>query len=128
MTTGAVFIGDGNFTAETPPGDFEKDNLKRLLGTENIESDFKTAVFRFTDDTATQLGQPQAGPANERAQKLANEADERMLKRHRREPACASCGFDFERREARVLLRSVRRWQARSFLDAARPSEPHSGR
>lgn len=78
--TGAVFIGEGRFNAETPASDFEKDNVKRLLGAENIQSDFKTAVFRFTDDTAALLGQPAAGPADPRAQKLANETDERMLK------------------------------------------------
>ncbi len=78
--TGAVFIGEGRFAVETPPSDFEKDNVKRLLGAENIESDFKTAVFRFTDGTASHLGQPAAGPADPRAQKLAKETDERMLK------------------------------------------------
>ena len=57
QTTGAVFIGEGRFTAETPPNEFEKDNVKRLLGADNIESDFKTAVFRFTDDTAQKIGQ-----------------------------------------------------------------------
>lgn len=80
MITGGVFIGDGKFVAETPPNDFEKDNIKRLLGTEVIDSDFKTAVFRFTDDTAAQLGQAKPGPANERAQKLARETDERTLR------------------------------------------------
>jgi hypothetical protein len=78
--TGAVFIGEGKFTAQTPASEFEKDNVKRLLGADNIESDFKTAVFRFTDDTATQLGQAQPGPANERAQKLALENDARLMR------------------------------------------------
>lgn len=78
--TGAVFIGEGRFTAETPTSEFEKDNVRRLLGAENIDSDFKTAVFRFTDDTAAQLGQPAAGPADPRAQKLGKDTDERMLK------------------------------------------------
>jgi hypothetical protein len=77
---GAVFIGDGKFTAATPPNEFEKDNIKRLLGADNIESDFKTAVFRFTDDTAGQIGQTQPGPANDRAQKLALENDARVLR------------------------------------------------
>lgn len=77
---GAVFIGEGKFTAATPPNEFEKDNVKRLLGADNIESDFKTAVFRFTDDTATQIGQIQPGPANDRAQKLALENDARILR------------------------------------------------
>ena len=80
VTTGAVFIGDGKFIAETPPNEFEKDNVKRLLGVENIESDFKTAVFRFTDDTAKEVGQVQPGPANDRAQKLALENDARQLR------------------------------------------------
>lgn len=78
--TGAVFIGDGKFVAETPANDFERENVKRLIGTEVIESDFKTAVFRFTDDTAAQFGSPASGAANERAQKLARETDERMLR------------------------------------------------
>jgi len=80
QTIGAVFIGEGKFTAETPPNEFEKENVKRLLGAENIESDFKTAVFRFTDDTAEKIGQAQPGPVNERAQKLAHENDARLLR------------------------------------------------
>ncbi len=80
QATAAVFIGDGNFKAETPTNEFEKDNVKRLLGADNIESDFKTAVFRFTDETATQLGQAQPGPANDRAQKLALENDARQMR------------------------------------------------
>ena len=82
VITGAVFIGDGKFVAETPSNDFEKDNVKRLLGTEVIESDFKTAVFRFTDDMVSELGQVPtgAGAANDRAQKLARDMDERMLR------------------------------------------------
>ena len=78
--TGAVFIGDGKFVAETPPSEFEKDNVKRLLGADNVESDFKTAVFRFTDDTAAQLGQAQPGAGDDRAQKLAKETEQRILK------------------------------------------------
>jgi hypothetical protein len=80
QTTGAVFIGQGKFAAETPPNEFEKENVKRLLGTENLESDFSTAVFRFTDDTAAQFGQAQPGAAADRAQKLAKETDDRMLR------------------------------------------------
>jgi len=81
QVTGAVFIGDGNIVVETPPSDFEKDNLKRLLGTDTMTSDFKTAVFRFTDDTAKQLGQPRAsGAVDERAQKLAREIDNRIMR------------------------------------------------
>src|SRR5215216_2885460 len=80
--TGAVFIGEGKLVADTPANDFERDNVKRLLGTDVVESDFKTAVFRFTDDTASQFGPTPAGggAANDRAQKLAREMDERMLR------------------------------------------------
>jgi hypothetical protein len=82
QTTGAVFIGEGKFHADTPPSEFEKENVKRLIGADAVDSDFKTAVFRFTDDTAANLGAavPAAGPANDRAQKLAREADERTMR------------------------------------------------
>ena len=49
--SGAVFIGDGLVRAEAPPSDFEKENLKRLIGADLVETDFKTAVLRFSDDT-----------------------------------------------------------------------------
>ena len=78
--TGAVFIGEGKFVTETPTNDFEHDNLKRLLGTDVLESDFKTAVFRFTDNTGVELAPTRTGPVNERAQKLARETDERTLR------------------------------------------------
>jgi len=81
--TGAVFIGEGQFQAEIPPSEFERENVKRLLGTEAVESDFKTAVLRFSDDTFEQLGgKPGAGTAtvNPEMQKLASESDARILK------------------------------------------------
>ena len=82
QVTGAVFVGDGLFSAPVPPNDFEKDNVKRLLGTNVIESDFKTAVLRFSDDTFERLGQTASGTstANEQIQKLATEAEARILK------------------------------------------------
>ena len=95
QTTGAVFIGEGRFSAETPSSEFEKDNVRRLLGAENIESDFKTAVFRFTDDTAAKIGQGQPGPANDRAQKLALENDARILR---------ETGANFPARQAISIL------------------------
>jgi hypothetical protein len=80
--TGAVFIGLGRFRAEAPPSDFEKENLRRMLDTEIIETDFKTAVLRFTDDTFELIGRnrQEGGAANEKAQKLASELDERIMK------------------------------------------------
>ncbi len=80
--TTAVFIGQGEFRAEAPPGKFEKDNLKRLTGEENVHTDFKTAVLRFTDDTFELIGKnSHAGGSDiEKAQKLAAELDPRVLK------------------------------------------------
>jgi len=79
--TGAVFVGDGKFTAEVPPSDFEIENVRRLLGADAVESDFRTAVLRFSDDTFEQLG-PKPAPAQTDAitQKLANEAEARVMK------------------------------------------------
>ena len=55
--TGAVFIGKGRFTADVPSNEFELDNVRRLLNADVVESDFTTAVFRFSDDTFARLGQ-----------------------------------------------------------------------
>ena len=67
--TGAVFVGQGNFKAELPPSKFEKDNVKRLLNAETVESDFKTAVFRFTDDTFDIIGKTGRTPQPMRRRK-----------------------------------------------------------
>jgi hypothetical protein len=79
--TGAVFVGQGSLKAEVPASKFEKDNVKRLLGADVVESDFKTAVFRFSDDTFEIVGKNKRdGAADASAQKLALETDERILK------------------------------------------------
>src|SRR5215213_6850192 len=82
--TCAVFVGEGKFRAELPPSEFERENVRRLLGAESsaaVESDFKTAVLRFTDDTFEVVGKNrQEGGANPRAEKLASETDARLLK------------------------------------------------
>lgn len=79
--TGAVFVGQGTFKSEVPASQFEKNNVKRLLGAETVESDFKTAVFRFTDDTFDIIGKNrQDAAADAAAQKLAVETDARILK------------------------------------------------
>ena len=81
QVTGAVFVGQGTFKSELPPSKFEKDNVKRLLNADAVESDFKTAVFRFTDDTFSIIGKSrQDGAADASAQKLAAELDARILK------------------------------------------------
>ena len=78
--TTAIFVGDGKFVLDSPPNEFEKANIKRLLGTDDIESDFRSAVFRFSDSTAQQFGQPQQQSANSQAQKLALDLDSRLLR------------------------------------------------
>jgi len=80
--TTAVFIGQGGFRAEVPPTKFEKDNLKRMLGTDAVDSDFKTAVLRFSDDTFDYIGKTRRedGAVNDRAQKLVSDVEHHMLK------------------------------------------------
>jgi hypothetical protein len=76
---GAVFFGTGKFRAEVPPNEFESNNLKRLLDTDVIENEFKTAVFRFSDDTFSVFEKNEI-IAPENAQKLANELEPLLLK------------------------------------------------
>lgn len=79
--TGAVFIGEGRFSAQPPANDFEQENVKRLLGADTVESNFTTAVFRFSDDTFEQLGQkPAAAAPDVNLQKLASDTEARVLK------------------------------------------------
>lgn len=79
--TGAVFVGQGTFQAAVPPSEFEKNNVKRLLNSDSVQSDFKTAVLRFSDDTFDVIGKNKrdASPT-EQAQKMASEIDGRMLR------------------------------------------------
>lgn len=80
--TGAVFTGQGRLRAEPPANEFERDNLRRMIGADAYESDFKTAVLRFTDDTFNVIGRDRRdGDATAgNAQKLALESEARMLK------------------------------------------------
>lgn len=79
---GAVFLGTGTFRAEPPPSDFERDNLRRMLKADLVESDFQSAVLRFTDDAFEQLVKgplrTESPPAE--ALKLAEEFEPRFLK------------------------------------------------
>lgn len=79
--TGAVFIGQGAMKAEAPPTDFERANVQRLLKSELVDSDFKTAVLRFTDDTFAKIsaGRKDGGAAPAAAQKLADDTEPRLL-------------------------------------------------
>jgi len=80
--TCAVFVGEGKFRADVPTSEFERENVKRLLGADAVESDFKTAVLRFTDDTFEVIGKgrQEGGATGTRAEKLAAETDARVLK------------------------------------------------
>jgi len=79
--TGAVFIGQGTFHASPPDIAFEHENLARLLDKDAVDSDFKTAVLRFTDDTFDIIGKGMsdaaAVPGN--ALDLARDLEPRML-------------------------------------------------
>ena len=79
---GAVFMGKGSFRAEPPPVPFERENLRRLLKADVVESDFSTAVLRFTDDTFDRIGQnaTTTGEPPAEAQNLAREFEPRLLR------------------------------------------------
>lgn len=79
----AVFIGTGQLQAPPPPVAFEQDNVRRLLRSDDVSADFKTAVLRFTDDTASDFlkaGFLQSGALSEQAGHLAAELGPRLLK------------------------------------------------
>ena len=78
---GAVFLGTGSFRATAPPDEFELNNVRRMLNADEVASDFKMAVLRFTDDTYTVLGEgsQQASAPPPAAVKFAAELDPRVL-------------------------------------------------
>jgi peptidase M1-like protein len=78
---GAVFIGTGNFHSDVPTDEAERANVRRLLKANDISSDFKTAVFQFTDDTYDFIGKtakPRSA-APPQAQRLATELLKSLL-------------------------------------------------
>lgn len=79
--TSAVFIGDGKLTADVPASEFERDNVRRMIGAELVDSDFKSVVLRWSDDTFETIGAGKrdgaAVPAA--AQRLAAEAEGKFL-------------------------------------------------
>src|SRR6185503_7721131 len=79
--TGAVFVGDGRITANVPPSEFERENLRRMINAELVESDFKSVVLRWSDDTFSVIGAAKkdgaTAPAN--ATKLAAESEGKFL-------------------------------------------------
>jgi hypothetical protein len=72
--TGAVFIGDGEFTL-VPPTEIEKNSLRIFTNEPSITEQFSTLVLRFTDKTFEEVkaaasvkmgtGGPQASRAND---------------------------------------------------------------
>jgi hypothetical protein len=78
---GAVFVGSGKVHADAPNSAFEQDNLRRMLHASAVDSDFKTAVLRFSDDTVEAMGLKieQRGGAPDDAQKLASTFSNRLL-------------------------------------------------
>lgn len=77
--TGAVFVGKGSLTAAVPPSEFEQANVRRMLKSDSVSSDFSTAVLQFSDDTFSAIGQNRTeGAAPFEAQKLASETGSRI--------------------------------------------------
>lgn len=78
---GAVFLGRGTFRAEPPKSEFEQQNVRRMLKADVVESDFETAVLRFSDDTFDLIGKGASSQqAPPHAVNLAQEFDAHMLK------------------------------------------------
>lgn len=79
---GAVFQGRGVFQSQAPPEPFERENLQRMLKADTVESDFQTAVLRFTDDTFERIGSKLTTTAGvpAEAQRLASEFEPRLLR------------------------------------------------
>ncbi len=79
--TGAIFVGDGRITASVPPSEFERENLRRMIGAELVESDFKTVVLRWSDDTFDVIGAAKrdSATAPAQAQRLATESEGKFL-------------------------------------------------
>ncbi len=78
----AVFIGRGTFRAEVPNSSFERDHVRRMLKADVVESDFLTAVLRFTDDSFDAISSKHnpSEAATPEALELADEFGGRMLK------------------------------------------------
>ena len=77
---GAVFLGEGRLRVKGWSV-FERENIKRFLKSEMVESTFSSAVLRFTDDTYERLvvDTPAAGTRWKEAQKLAVELEDRLV-------------------------------------------------
>jgi hypothetical protein len=82
--TGAVFQGQGTFRAPVPPSSFERENVRRLLKADSVESSFETAVMIFTDDTFQKISagssRKPGGVTPAEAQRLAADFGPRILK------------------------------------------------
>jgi hypothetical protein len=79
--TGAVFIGRGTFHADVPPSTFERENVKRLLNADAVDSEFSSAALRFSDDTFQTIGANHSeGSATPAAQSIASDVDTRIRK------------------------------------------------
>jgi len=76
--TGAVFIGEGEFTM-TPVLAIERQHLKHLTGGPSITETFSEMVLRFTDDTYKEI----TAPGNVRETSTLSKA-ESVLKEHRK--------------------------------------------
>ena len=79
----AVFVGTGKVQAAPPPVPFELENVRRMLKADDVSSDFKTAVLRFTDDTGNELlksGFQQGVSAPDQVGRLASDLGAHLLK------------------------------------------------
>jgi len=77
--TGAVFMGQGMMKAAVPPVEFEREHVRRMLGADAVDSDFRTAVLRWSDDTFDVIGKAKTdGASTPQAQRLAADGETRF--------------------------------------------------
>jgi hypothetical protein len=79
----AIYIGTGKVQASPPPVVFEQENVRRLLKSDDISSDFRTTVLRFTDDTGNDLlqqGFKQGNAASPEASRIAHDFEPQFIK------------------------------------------------
>lgn len=115
---GAVFIGTGNFHSDLPPDEAERANVRRLLKADDISSDFKTAVFQFTDDTYDFIGKgaKPGAAAPPQAQRLATELLKSLLEEEGLNLCLKDIGIHPRWRRSGDLLRAVRRWKTAALF------------
>lgn len=97
----AVFLGNGTARVAPPPAGFERETLRRLIKADQIDTTFRTAVFRFIDAPWA------AGSAPAAAIELKTDnapEESAALSKSLREKLPRECGVNLDARILQTLL------------------------